>query len=378
MLAETVEIDEAALRAAYDARIAEFVQPERRMVDRLGFADAETAEAAAAAIAAGESSFADLLAERGLTEEDVDLGIVAAVDLGEAAEGVFALEDTGVAGPLPSPVGPALFRVNAILTAQETGFDDARTALRVDLALDRAVEVLADEVEALEDLLAGGATLEELAEETDMVLGQIDWTGAETEGAAGYPAFAEAAAAVTIDDFPEITALSDGGIFALRLNEVVAAELQPLDAVRAEAERLAALDKRNAALAERAETMIPQLNAGGTFEAAGLVADRYDAVSRRNLPPQLASEVLQAGFELTPLETRLVDTETGPVVVRLEAIVPASQTDPVAEAVRNSVTQEAATGIARDILTAVARSVEAEAGISTNPAAINAVHAQLP
>ena len=41
------------------------------------------------------------------------------------------------------------------------------------------------------------------------------------------------------------------------------------------------------------------------------------------------------------------------------------------------VTQEAAAGMAQDILTAAARAVEAETGITVNDAAVNAVHAQI-
>ena len=46
MLLDTVEVEEELLQAAYDERIAEFVQPERRLVERLIFPDQAAAEAA--------------------------------------------------------------------------------------------------------------------------------------------------------------------------------------------------------------------------------------------------------------------------------------------------------------------------------------------
>ncbi len=43
MLIDTVEVDEASLRAAYDARATEFNRPERRLVERLAFGTATEA-----------------------------------------------------------------------------------------------------------------------------------------------------------------------------------------------------------------------------------------------------------------------------------------------------------------------------------------------
>ena len=140
MVAGSVALDEAELRAAYDARIDDFSRPAMRMVDRLGFPDEAAAAAARARIDAGETTFDGLLSERGLTIDDVDLGTVEESDLGEAGAAVFALEDTGVVGPLPSTVGPALFRVNAIMLPQETPFEEARAQLsdNSDNAIERA------------------------------------------------------------------------------------------------------------------------------------------------------------------------------------------------------------------------------------------------
>jgi peptidyl-prolyl cis-trans isomerase D len=44
----------------------------------------------------------------------------------------------GIAGPLPSEFGPALYRINAILAATETTFEEARETLKPELAADAA------------------------------------------------------------------------------------------------------------------------------------------------------------------------------------------------------------------------------------------------
>ena len=46
MLADTVELDETALRELYDAKAAEYIQPARRLVGRLVFENTDAAAAA--------------------------------------------------------------------------------------------------------------------------------------------------------------------------------------------------------------------------------------------------------------------------------------------------------------------------------------------
>lgn len=216
MILDTVEVDEQALRDAYEARRDEFVQPERRLVERLVFSDTEAAEAAMARLDEGEASFEDLVAERGLELADTDMGTVEAADLGEAAETVFEAAPSEVVGPLPSSIGPALFRVNAVLQAQETTFEEAEPELRDIIAADRARRVVEGRVDAVDDLLAGGATIEDLGAETAMRVASIDWHPGMSEDIAAYEGFRAAAANLSEDDYPEVIELEDGGIFATR------------------------------------------------------------------------------------------------------------------------------------------------------------------
>jgi peptidyl-prolyl cis-trans isomerase D len=174
---DTVEVDEDALRQLYDARIDIYRQPERRLLERLVFGSEEEAQAAFDAIEAGETDFDTLVEERDLTLDDIDLGEVAFEDLpAAAAEVIFADTESEIIGPLTSRLGPALYRVNAVLEATETSFDDARGDLREELADEAARREIAVMREEIDDLLASGATLEELAETTPMSLGQIDFT----------------------------------------------------------------------------------------------------------------------------------------------------------------------------------------------------------
>ena len=160
-IAKDQVIDDATLQKLYDARLAEFVVPERRLVERLVYPTEADAIAAKARLDAG-TPFETLVADRGLALADIDLGDVSQADLGEAGAAVFALTEPGVVGPLPSDLGPALYRMNAILAAQNTSFDDAKAALAIEAQTEAARKAIADKLEAIDDLLAGGAALADL------------------------------------------------------------------------------------------------------------------------------------------------------------------------------------------------------------------------
>jgi peptidyl-prolyl cis-trans isomerase D len=216
MLLDTIEPDEDALRAVYEDRIADFVQPERRLVERLVFADEAAAAAAKARLDGGRDGFRALVAERGLALADVDLGDVSEADLGAAGAAVFALDGPGVAGPAPSSLGPALFRVNAILAPREVSFEEAREDLLPEVQMDRARRLIEDMIDDLDDRLAGGATIEDLAAETDMELGRIDLTAATTTASRPTRASARRRLRPEDGDFPEIVEMPEGGVFALQ------------------------------------------------------------------------------------------------------------------------------------------------------------------
>ncbi len=371
-----IEVDEAALRQAYEERSEEFDQPERRLVERLAFLDAAAAEAAAEAIAAG-TSFEDLVAERGLALADVDLGDVTAEELGEAAEGVFAAETGEIVGPLPSTLGPALFRVNAVLSAQLTTFEDAVDILRPQLANDRAIRLVEAQAENLDDLLAGGATLEELSDETDMVLGEIAWSLESVGDIAAYEAFRDAARSVTLEDFPEIERLEDGGIFAIRLNNVLPPRPAPFDEVRDDVLEHWQTAETTRQLAEQVAAQVPLLESGQSFAELELDSVVEEGILRSDFVPRTPPGFLEQVFEMTEGEARVVESEAAVILVRLDAVSPPSE-DGEAAAIRLQLEQQASQQLARDVFDAYAADVMRRADPQINQQALQAVHVNFP
>ena len=209
-LLDEVEVSDEELRQAYDDRSSEYNQPERRLVERLVFQNQEAADQAAAALEVGGTTFETLVEERGLALADIDMGDVSKDELGAAGDSVFAAQVTDIVGPVPTNLGPALFRVNGVLPALETSFEEARPTLQQDLAADRAGRLVEVKARELDDQLAGGASLEQIAEDSKMTLHTIEWTQDSTEDIAAYAGFREAAAGLKESDFPKISQLDDG------------------------------------------------------------------------------------------------------------------------------------------------------------------------
>ena len=375
MILDSVEVDEDALRDAYDDAIDVFNLPERRLVERLIFGNEEDLNAAKDRIDAGEATFEEVVEERGLALVDIDLGDLDRDALGETADPIFAAGIGDVVGPLPTSLGPALFRVNAILAAQETTFEEATPMLREDLAADRARRVINQLIDTVDDLLAGGATLEDVAEETELELGTIDWYVNVVNDIAGYAEFRNAASSVSENDFPEIVTLDDGGIFALRLDEVVPPTLQAFEEVREAVEQSWTAQSVVDELRQMAEPLVDRLGRGESFEEVGLTVDATQTVTRRSLGGATPPEFIEIVFEMAPGTARLIEGDGRVYALKLTEVSPPDPEDEELTQLQQILENQAATGISQDIFSLVADDFRERAGVDLDFQAINAVHA---
>jgi peptidyl-prolyl cis-trans isomerase D len=379
MLKESVEVNEDTLRSLYNDNITQFIQPERRLVERLVFGTAQDAAAATARIASGESTFEDEIAARGLDIIDADMGDIAQSDLGAAGAAVFALDVGAISAPLTTNLGPALFRVNGVLDASETTFEDARADLSIELAADAARRQISDMIEDMDDLLASGATLEELAAETDMELGTLGWTPESEDGIASYSAFVNAVSAAQDGDFPEILSLSDGGIFALRLDSITPAALQDFDTVKSQVSADWEVAEAGRLMLIEAQTLESQVASGTPIADLGLPVETFENITRQDFISSMPDGFIDAVFEpeLQTGATTLIPGDGTVSIAYIDIVQPPAATDDNA-AIADSYIQSAAQSAALDVLNAFSSGLRTREGLSINQTAIDAVHAQLP
>ena len=373
MLLDEVEVDETQLRQLFDDRSSQYQVPERRLVERLVFANEDAAASAKAQLETGGATFESLVDDRGLTLQDIDLGDVTMGDLGAAGTAVFTAQVGDVAGPLPSDLGPALFRVNGRLEAQITTFEQVKSELRDELASDRARRMVEAQAEDIDDLLAGGATLEELATESGLELAQINWTSEASGGIAAYEGFRAAAASVSADDFPAVDFLDDGSLFALRLDETLPERPEPfIDAKEKvlaawQAERLAT------ALRTQGEELLARAEAAGGFPE-GAEVKTETGLTRTAYIDTVPAELVTQVFEMEDGAFRLVQDADSAVVVRLDAILAPEDSDEM-KLLTQALQAQMDQTLAQALFQAYIQDVQTRAEPRIDQQALNAAHA---
>ncbi|WP_321832575.1 peptidylprolyl isomerase [Thalassovita sp.] len=370
-----IDVDEERITALYEERKDQFIVAERRLVERLIYSDAAAADAAKAALDAGEKDFETLVADRGLDLADVDMGDVTAASLGAAGADVFALDGTGVVGPVETTLGPALFRVNGVLPGSETSLDEAREELHAELASDAARRQIDRVAEDLDDLLAGGATLEELEGEGGAVLSSIDWHAGSEEEIAGYADFRSAALAAKDGDYPEVIRLDDGGIAALRWEANIDAALQPLEEVRDTVTAAYKAEQINIGLAAQGEIMVNQLVQGADMAELGLTARQEADMIRSDFISEAPAGLIDEVFEMQDGGVTVIRGTDSVAIVKLDAIKGPDENDAEVTGFRTLLAQQGDAGISDDLYAAYARAIQDQAGIYLDQTALNAVHA---
>ena len=125
----------------------------------------EEAEKIAEKISSG-TDFVDAAEELGLSESDIDLGLVEKKDLADSivAEQAFALEQDQVSKPVTGKLGGVvLLRVTEIVEGKIPTYEEAKGDIEEELVKERASGAIFDLHDEVEDELASGSTLEETA-----------------------------------------------------------------------------------------------------------------------------------------------------------------------------------------------------------------------
>jgi peptidyl-prolyl cis-trans isomerase D len=377
MIQDELVIDDAALQTLYDERIAEFVRPERRLVERLVFADEATAASALATLSVGGSDFDTLVIDRGLNLADVDLGDVNETELGAAGAAVFAANSGDVVGPFDTNLGPALYRMNAVLSAEETTFDEAKAELGTEIAASRARRIIEDAIEGVNDLLAGGAAIEDLTGRTDMVQGTIAWAPDSQEEISAYEEFRVAAELAQEGAFPELTLTEDGAIFVLRLDDVIPPAVKPQADIAGDLASAWSAAQQEQAIMNVAQTLADQILPLTDLASLGLAANDEPQLTRQSFIEGTPPGFTNVAYDLEPSEVRVLESGDNAVIIRLNGIAAAVGAEDETAANRETVANSAAAGIAQDIFEIFSGQVQQRTDVNIDQAALNAVHVYL-
>lgn len=375
MIATDQPVDEKALRQIYEQNIGDYVTPERRLVERLVFPDAETRDEAMTQIKSG-ATFEAIVKERGLDLDATDLGDVTENDLGAAGAAVFAAAD-GAVIPAESDLGPALFRINGILQKQEITFKEARDELAAESRHEAARSAIAQDLDQIDDLLAEGDTLDDLAAAMKMQTGSIIYAPGQPGDSEieTYQAFRDAADQLQEGDYAEAINLDDGGVVVIEMVEDLPAAPIPFEEIRDKVRDAASAAAMHEALVTEAESFRTRARDGTPLNDLGTVEQARDlgrGNNARSVPPALIPEI----FSMSEGEFRVVDlkgADEGDLValIHLDKITPPAETGAEADQARNRIADALGAYFTSDASAAFLDTVARKAGIQIDRNIVN-------
>ncbi|MCR9255039.1 MAG: SurA N-terminal domain-containing protein [Alphaproteobacteria bacterium] len=290
-VASEVLITEDDLRATYDNRIDQFTTPETRTVRQIVLPDQATAQTAADRIRGGEGFAEVAVSLAGMEEADTLLGAVSQADLfGETGTAVFQAPIGGVTSPVETAFGWHVFLVEGSTPGNVQPFDTVREALEGDLRRERALDVVFELINDVEEIQAGGGSVTDIAQELNLrsiELRALAPSGALRDGAtpAGdnlpLAEIAAVAFATEAGSTSPARQIGEAAYAVVQVLDVIAPEVPPLAEIR---DRVAASwrdEQRRLIAAEKAEAIAASAQEGVSVDA---LAEEHN-LTLRNSPP---------------------------------------------------------------------------------------------
>ena len=185
-IAPDVEVSDDDLHAYYDQHKSEYAKPELRSVQVI----VAPTEAAARTMATTWIAGADWdtmqkqAAAANASAIELDDSSQASFPSPDLAQAVFEAPPNAVTGPNGSGQGWQVFKVAKVTPGDTRSFGDVKSELKQKAALDRAMDLVYDRANKVQDAIAGGAKLDELPQGLGLaaVTGTLDAQGNTLEG----------------------------------------------------------------------------------------------------------------------------------------------------------------------------------------------------
>lgn len=271
-----VAIPEEDIQDVYDRRIAKYTTEETRNIERL-FGSREDMIAARARIESGES-FVTVGLSMGLDEETVVPGDINRRGITDTAvaSAVFAAEEPGLLGPIEG-LSWSLVRLNAITPTTTTPLDSVRSEIRDDLIQREATRGLGDNIDLIDEAIASGEPLEDIAKKIGLTLHAIKKVGANGKLENGDkatslpddPSFLKEVYASIKNFDSDLIEYGSDHFFVVRVDEIYASAPRPFETVKRDVNSAWLEAERGNRLTTLASSIIERAEAGEVFAALG-------------------------------------------------------------------------------------------------------------
>ena len=387
---------EAEIAAEYKTNAARYAATETRTVTRVIVADQPGANALAAKVKAG-MSLADAAKAIGLeasTNDAQTKSELTSATSAPLAEAAFAAAKGAIVGPVRTPLGWAVAKVDAITNVPGKTLAEATPEIREGLAKNKTAAALQAIRDAIDDSLSSNGTFDEIvgdqklaAKTTDAVVadGSNPDAPATKPDAALGPIVAAGFQAAE-GDAPQLVQIgTDGGFALVGVKQIVSAAPRPLSAIRNQVAADFRVDRGMKEARAMAKAIVAKVGKNTSLSAAlagagkPLPPVRPIAASRAQLAanPQGAPAPLVLMFSMAEGSAKMLEapSNAGWFVIKLDTITrgDAKGKADVIKAARSDI----ARSIGREYAAQFARSIRTAIGVKTNPTAIARVKADL-
>ncbi len=367
MLIDEIESNDTILRQLYDEQKQKYNKPEERTVERLSFLTMDDAKSVMANIRESLTDFDKLISDRNLSDEDVFYGTFTKEQLLEGNEQVFTGKVGEVVGPVETDLGPVIFRIRQIIPAENIPFEEAKSDLEIEHKLSESIKLIDGKIEESQNLLAAGGTLEELQRELSFRVENILFNSEANIPILENKVFFDAAQITKINDFPEIKELPNGGLFAMRVDEIIEARQMEIDEIRTELTKAWQKQEIQIKLDETAENMLQRHQYKGEIL-------NFNKVTRDESLPDLPADIIDEAFKLSIGEGIVISGQGESFILRLKSISNADLSSDTAKLLVSQVNNQLNNSLSADLFESFANMARMNSKLDLNEQALNAVH----
>ncbi len=333
-----IQISEEQIAEEYQRRKIDFLVPEKRDVQQIIFTSHGAASKASEEIKKGRPAQAIASQFGG---NYVNLPQTTRDKLNpEQAKVVFELTVGEVSTPVESALGWSIFQVTRTQPEYQQSLEEVRSKLLEDMKSHHANEQLDELRNKIEDALAGGASINEVAQEhgfSSQMVPAIDKDGKDMTGKDVLePEFKKLVLEHALNlmegaDSP-IVDMPNGKSFVVRLNKITPPAVPPLAEIKAKVVAAWIEAKQQEGAAELAQEIVKQAKSATEMtnlaKQKGLVTKVLPAVSRADMENKSKEareaniKVIRHAFTLKNNQAGLVPVKDGFEVVMLQRVIP--------------------------------------------------------
>jgi peptidyl-prolyl cis-trans isomerase D len=327
---------EAELKALYDSRAAQYGVAEQRRASHILLGTKEEAEKILAELRKTPQRFAELAKKHsqdtGSAEKGGDLGMGARGALASKAleDAVFALKPNELSDVVQSEFGFHIIRLNAVQAGKSRSLDEVRKELVAEVAKQKGAKKFADAAEAFNNLVYEQSdSLKPAADKYKLKIATSGWLTRQGSPEAGPLAHPKLLAALFSQDATrqkrntDAVEVAPGVLVAARVAEHQPEKLRPLEEVRTGVARKLAQREAVAMARKDGDEKLAALAKG---EGAGLQWSAAKTVSRQEpagLGQAALRKVLTVDASKLPAYAGAERGEEGYALYRVLKVIPA-------------------------------------------------------